>query len=54
MFGQTLREQMGGMAEDLSGQANTGIAASQASADAGQADATISRDLGNYNNQLDQ
>lgn len=54
MFGQTLREQMGGMAQDLSGQANTGIAASQGSAAAGIGDASTQRDLGNYNNQLDQ
>jgi len=54
-FGGTVRNQIGGMAQELSGQsANESIQAAQGTADAAAADAAEERNLGSYDNSVSQ
>ncbi len=49
LFGDTLRNQMGGLAQELSGQSGTAqITAAQTSADAAVTEANTDKDLSNY------
>lgn len=48
LFGETVRNQVGGMAQDLSGTANTGTAAAQKSAGDAASAAQKKTGLGNY------
>ncbi len=51
LFGTTVRQQVGGLAEELSGQDASGnISASQSAADAATTDATTTKKMGTYNN----
>jgi len=53
MFGGTVRNQIGGMAQELSGQSATeSIQAAQADADTAKGDAQVERNLGSYDNQV--
>ena len=54
-FGGTVRNQIGGMAQELSGQsASDSIQAAQDTADAASDDAERERNLGNYENSVSQ
>ena len=50
MFGETVRQQMGGMAQDLSGSANTGIGNAQDTASDAIEEADTNKNLGTYDN----
>ncbi|MGO1540728.1 MAG: pilus assembly protein [Luteimonas sp.] len=53
MFGGTVRNQIGGMAQELSGQSATeSIQAAQADADLAKGDAQVDRNLGSYDNEV--
>lgn len=55
MFGGTVRNQVGGMAKELSGQsASDSIQAAKADADLGAGDAQVERNLGSYDNEVSQ
>jgi hypothetical protein len=51
-FGKTVRNQVAGMAEDLSGTANTGQAAAVTSAGAAAGEGKDDKGLGNYTNTI--
>lgn len=54
-FGGTVRNQIGGMAQELSGQsASDSISAAQDTADAASDDAANERNLGNYENAVSE
>lgn len=48
LFGKTVRQQVGGMAQELAGTTNTGTAAAQSTADQSVTDAGAEKGLGNY------
>ena len=55
MFGGTVRNQVGGMAKELSGQsASDSIQSAQSAADVGAGDAQVERNLGSYDNEVSQ
>ncbi|MGO3128019.1 MAG: pilus assembly protein [Luteimonas sp.] len=55
MFGGTVRNQVSGMAQELSGQsASDAITAAQTSADVAAGDAQVERNLGSYDNVVSE
>lgn len=53
MFGGTVRNQVGGMAQELSGQsASDSIQSAQDAADTAAGDAQVERNLGSYDNEV--
>lgn len=53
MFGGTVRNQIGGMAQELSGQsASDSIQSAKDAADTAKGDAQIERNLGSYDNEV--
>lgn len=55
MFGGTVRNQVAGMAQELSGQnAGDSITEAQGAADIAKGDAQVERNLGSYNNEVSQ